>query len=166
MHICWGAQAGLYYHYGVEKHALPKKMFGIFEHTALRPNSPIFRGFDDRFPIPHSRHTTVLEEDVRKVDCLEVLSVSEDAGLYMVKTADSRQFFITGHPEYDAETLDLEYKRDVSRGLPIEPPVNYYPDNDPSRTPPVTWRAHAQLFYTNWLNYYVYQTTPYDITKI
>lgn len=166
MHICWGAQAGLYYHYGIPKYTLPKKLFGIFEHQALRPTESIFRGFDDRFLLPHSRHTTVHEEDVRRFPELEILAVSDEAGVFMVKSRDNRQFFITGHPEYDAETLDLEYRRDISRGLPIDVPVNYYPDNDPTKKPPVTWRAHAQLLYTNWLNYYVYQTTPYAIDRV
>ena len=165
MHICWGAQAGLYYHYGIPKYSRPKKLFGIFEHHALRPTASIFRGFDDRFLLPHSRHTTVHEEDIRKHSELELLAVSDAAGVFMVKSRDNRQFFITGHPEYDADTLDLEYRRDVSRGLPIDIPENYYPDNDPGQRPQVTWRAHAQLLYTNWLNYYVYQTTPYILDR-
>ena len=166
MHICWGAQAGLYYHYGVKKHSLSAKMFGVFEHTVLRPSSPIFRGFDDNFYAPHSRYTEVLAEDIEKCPALELLSVSDEAGVYMLKTADSRQFFVTGHPEYDHDTLELEYKRDVNRGLDIAVPKNYYPNDDPTCEPHVIWRSAGQLLYSNWLNYYVYQTTPYDITDI
>lgn len=166
MHICWGAQAGLYYHYGIQKYSLPQKMFGVFEHTLLKPNSPIFRGFNDHFYVPHSRYTEVLAEDIEKVPNLEILAVSEKAGVFAVKTEDSRQFFITGHPEYDRDTLALEYQRDVDKGLEIAVPENYYPNDDPTQTPVVTWRSAAQLLYTNWLNYYVYQTTPYNITSI
>ncbi len=166
LHICWGAQAALYHHYGVPKYATAQKVFGVFQHRILKPDSPIFRGFDDMFPAPHSRHSEVREADVRKVPELELLAVSDEAGVFAVKTQDSRQFFITGHPEYDRETLSLEYNRDRERGLPIDVPKNYYPDDDPARQPLVTWRSHAQLLYTNWLNYYVYQTTPYDITSI
>jgi len=162
MHICWGAQAGLYYHYGVDKYSLPKKMFGVFDHEILKPNSPFFRGFDDSFRVPHSRYTEILAEDIAKVPELELLSVSEKAGVFAVKTIDSRQFYITGHPEYDQETLSLEYSRDIGRGINIAVPENYFPDDNPNNPPRVSWRAHAQLMYTNWLNYYVYQTTPYD----
>jgi len=162
MHICWGAQAGLYYHYGVDKYSLPKKMFGVFDHEILKPNSPFFRGFDDSFRVPHSRYTEILAEDIAKVPELELLSVSEKAGVFAVKTIDSRQFYITGHPEYDQETLSLEYFRDIGRGINIAVPENYFPDDNPNNPPRVSWRAHAQLMYTNWLNYYVYQTTPYD----
>jgi homoserine O-succinyltransferase len=165
-HICWGAQAGLYYHYGIKKVQLPKKLSGVFLHRVLKPQSPFFRGFDDVFYMPHSRYTGVEAEDILAVPQLELLSVSDEAGVFAVKSEDSRQFFIMGHPEYDADTLALEYARDVAKGLEIEMPKNYFPNNDPTQTPKVTWRAHAQLLYTNWLNYYVYQTTPYDITSI
>ena len=162
LHVCWGAQAGLYFHYGIPKYALPKKLFGVFPHTALKPNSPLFRGFDDVFYVPHSRHTENRAGDIQKVPALELLAVSEEAGVFAVKSRDNRQFFITGHPEYDPDTLAREYFRDVEKGLPIGVPVNYFPENDPARPPVVRWRSAAQLFYTNWLNYYVYQTTPYD----
>lgn len=165
-HICWGAQAGLYYHYGIEKHQLPRKLSGVFSHTVLKPQSPFFRGFDDVFYMPHSRYTGVREEDILKVPELELLSVSPEAGVFAVKSEDNRRFFITGHPEYDADTLALEYARDLKKGLDIQMPKNYFPDDDPSKQPVVTWRAHAQLLYSNWLNYYVYQTTPYDINAI
>ncbi len=166
LHICWGAQAGLFYHYGIPKRALSKKLFGVFSHKVLKPSSPLFRGFDDEFFVPHSRYTEVWEEDVRKVPELEVLAVSDRAGVFAVKTEDSRQFFLTGHPEYDADTLAREYRRDVDRGIDIAVPENYFPDNDPAKAPVVRWRSAAQLLYTNWLNYYVYQTTPYDIRDI
>ena len=166
LHICWGAQAALFYHYGIPKYALPEKLFGVFQHVVLKKSSPLFRGFDDRFYAPHSRHTEVLEEDIRKVPCLEVLAVSDEAGVFAVKTEDSRQFFFLGHLEYDRDTLKLEYLRDVKRGLPIKPPRHYFPDDDPLRTPVVRWRSAGQLIYTNWLNYYVYQTTPYDLTEL
>jgi len=166
LHICWGAQAGLYYHYGIRKYPLEKKLSGIYQHVCLRPSSSIFRGFDERFSAPHSRYTEVREEDIRAVPELEVMAVSDRAGVFMVKSRDGRQLFVTGHPEYDANTLALEYQRDIARGIPIEMPENYFPQNDPRMTPVVTWRAHAQLMYTNWLNYYVYQTTPYEISQI
>ena len=166
LHICWGAQAALYYHYGIEKYSLDKKISGVFPHTILKPNSPLFRGFDDVFCAPHSRYTGVLAEDIGRNPKLELLSVSEQAGVFAVKTEDSRQFFITGHPEYDAETLALEYERDVGKGLDIAVPENYYPNDDPALPPIVSWRAHGQLLYTNWLNYYVYQSTPYDLSSI
>lgn len=165
-HICWGAQAGLYYHYGIQKHSLDKKMFGIFEHRILKPNTPFFRGFDDTFNAPHSRYTEVWAEDIEKVPDLELLSVSDEAGVFAVKNKKSRQFFVFGHPEYDRETLALEYKRDVDKGKKIDVPKNYFTDDDPTKPPIVTWLAHAQLMYTNWLNYYVYQTTPYVISTI
>ena len=166
LHICWGAQAGLYYHYGIPKYALPQKLFGVFDHRVLKPSSPLFRGFDDRFYAPHSRHTEVLEEDIRKVHGLEVLAVSEEAGVFAVKTEDSRQFFLLGHLEYDRNTLAQEYWRDVDRGLDIQVPRHYFPNDDPNQTPIVRWRSAGQLIYTNWLNYYVYQTTPYDLTRL
>ena len=166
LHICWGAQAGLYYHYGIPKYALPQKLFGVFDHRVLKPSSPLFRGFDDRFYAPHSRHTEVLEEDIRKVPGLEVLAVSEEAGVFAVKTEDSRQFFLLGHLEYDRNTLAQEYWRDVDRGLDIQVPRHYFPNDDPNQTPIVRWRSAGQLIYTNWLNYYVYQTPPYDLTRL
>ena len=166
LHICWGAQAGLYYHYGIPKYALPQKLFGVFDHRVLKPSSPLFRGCDDRFYAPHSRHTEVLEEDIRKVPGLEVLAVSEEAGVFAVKTEDSRQFFLLGHLEYDRNTLAQEYWRDVDRGLDIQVPRHYFPNDDPNQTPIVRWRSAGQLIYTNWLNYYVYQTTPYDLTRL
>ena len=166
LHICWGAQAGLYYHYGIQKYRLPKKASGVFEHRLLKPKSPLVRGFDDRFYAVHSRNTDVKIEDVEAVDDLEIVAVSDEVGLYIVKSVDSRRFFVFGHPEYDTDTLKLEYERDVKRGINPEIPTNYFPDDDPSRAPLNVWRSQAQLFYTNWLNYYVYQTTPYDLKKV
>ena len=166
LHICWGAQAGLYYHYGIQKYRLPKKASGVFEHRLLKPKSPLVRGFDDRFYAVHSRNTDVKIEDVEAVDDLEIVAVSDEVGLYIVKSVDSRRFFVFGHPEYDTDTLKLEYERDVKRGINPEIPTNYFPDDDPSRAPLNVWRSQAQLFYTNWLNYYVYQTTPYDLEKV
>ncbi len=166
LHICWGAQAGLYYHYGIQKYRLPKKASGVFEHRLLKPKSPLVRGFDDRFYAVHSRNTDVKIEDVEAVDDLEIVAVSDEVGLYIVKSVDSRRFFVFGHPEYDTDTLKLEYERDVKRGIDPEIPTNYFPDDDPTRTPLNVWRSQAQLLYTNWLNYYVYQTTPYDLEKV
>ena len=165
LHICWGAQAGLYYHYGIPKHVLPKKASGVFEHRLIKRKSPLVRGLDDRFYAVHSRNTEVRAEDVEAVDGLEIVAVSDEVGLYIVKSVDSRQFFVFGHPEYDRDTLKLEYERDVARGINPEVPVNYFPNDDPSAEPLNIWRSQAQLLYTNWLNYYVYQTTPYDLTK-
>ena len=165
-HICWGAQAGLYYHYGIKKRPLDKKLFGVFEHRVDYKRSILFRGFDDRFMVPQSRHTTVSEDDIRAVKELKVLATSPEAGVYAVSTENGKQIFITGHSEYDDITLANEYFRDLNEGKPIEMPKNYFPDNDPKRRPVVTWRAHANLLYSNWLNYFVYQTTPYDIEKI
>lgn len=165
-HICWGAQAGLYYHYGINKQKLPEKMFGIFEHTVREKTSMLFRGFDDVFLVPHSRHTTVSEEDILAEPALKILAVSEKAGVYAVKSRNNRQIFITGHSEYDQNTLAKEYFRDVNLGKKIAVPENYFPDDNPENPPRVTWRAHANLLYSNWLNYFVYQTTPYDITDI
>ena len=162
LHICWGAQAALYYHYGVQKYPLESKLSGIFRHKALNPMIPLFRGFDDEFEMPHSRYTCNLEDDINSVTELELLSVSDEAGVFAAKSTDNRRFFITGHPEYDCDTLALEYARDVKKGIPIDVPKNYFPNNDPTRAPIVNWRAHAQLLYSNWLNYYVYQETPYD----
>ena len=166
LHICWGAQAALYYHYGIPKHRLEEKIFGVFPHEALKPNSPIFRGLDDVFYVPHSRFTEVHAEDIAAVPELEIIAVSKESGIFAVKTEDSRRFFIMGHPEYDADTLAREYWRDIERGKKIAVPTNYFPNDDPSLPPVVTWRSAAQLFYTNWLNYYVYQTTPYDLEKL
>lgn len=166
LHVCWGAQAGLFYHYGIPKYSLPEKLFGVFPHTALKKQSPLFRGFDDVFYVPHSRHTENHEDDIRKIPELELLAVSEEAGVFAVKSEDNRRFFITGHPEYDPDTLSREYFRDVDKGLPIHVPQHYFPNDDPAQPPIVQWRSAGQLFYTNWLNYYVYQTTPYDITQI
>ncbi|MGN0773823.1 MAG: homoserine O-succinyltransferase [Candidatus Ventricola sp.] len=166
LHICWGAQAGLYYHFGVKKIPLEKKLFGVFEHTVERRSSMLLRGFDDRFFVPHSRHTTIARADVEAVPQLKILASSKEAGIYAIATDKGRQIFITGHSEYDAETLKLEYERDKKAGLPIDVPKNYFPDDDDTKPPRVTWRSHANLIYTNWLNYYVYQRTPYIIDDI
>ena len=165
LHICWGAQAGLYHHYGIDKHVLPAKLSGVYEHRLVKPSSPLVRGLDDRFFAVHSRYTGVDEDAVRANPELEAIATSDVAGLYIVKSTDSRRFFVFGHPEYDADTLRLEYERDAAAGLKPQVPVNYFPDDDPSREPLCTWRGQAQLLYTNWLNYYVYQTTPYDVTR-
>lgn len=167
-HICWGAQAGLYYHYGIPKHHMDKKVFGIFEHYVVpqKKHKILLRGFDDKFYAPHSRHTETREEDILKVPELEILAKSEQAGVYIVTAKSERHFFITGHSEYDNNTLANEYFRDKEKGLDIEIPKNYFPNDDPSKEPPVIWRSHANLLYSNWLNYFVYQTTPYDINKI
>ncbi len=165
-HICWGAQAGLYYHYGIRKVPLEKKLFGVFPHTVERKSSILFRGFDDVFMVPHSRHTTILREEVEAVPQLKILAASEEAGIYAMATDQGRQVFITGHSEYDADTLEREYLRDRNTGLPIEVPKNYYPNDDDTRPPMMRWRAHANLLYSNWLNYFVYQNTPYDLNKI
>ena len=165
-HICWGAQAGLYYHFGIQKKPLDKKMFGVFKHKADYKKSILFRGFDDEFMVPHSRHTTVDIEDVEKVPEIKILASSEEAGVYAMATAEGKQIFITGHSEYDANTLANEYFRDLGEGKPIEIPKNYFPDDNPENEPIVSWRSHANLLYSNWLNYFVYQTTPYDIEQI
>ncbi|MBE7026721.1 MAG: homoserine O-succinyltransferase [Ruminococcaceae bacterium] len=165
-HICWGAQAGLYYHYGIKKHALDKKMFGVFEHSVNRTTSKLMRGFDNSFYVPHSRHTTVLREDIEKVKQLEILSESDEAGVYIVFTKAGKQIFVTGHSEYDATTLHDEYVRDLDKGLDIEMPKNYYPNDDMTKPPMMRWRSHASLLYSNWLNYFVYQITPYNIDEI
>ena len=165
-HICWGAQAGLYYHYGIGKEPLDEKMFGVFRHKVTHHGSILFRGFDDTFLVPHSRNTTVLREDIEAVPGLKVLSASADAGVYAVKTEGCKQVFLFGHAEYDRDTLKKEYDRDVAAGIDIDVPKNYYPDNDPTKTPLVSWRSCAHLLYGNWLNYCVYQTTPYDIGSI
>ena len=161
--ICWAAQAGLYHFYGVPKYLLDKKMFGVFKHRNLNDTLPIFRGLDDEYFVPHSRHTEVLEKDILKINELNVISKSDESGVNMVMTYDGRQFFITGHSEYSRYTLDTEYKRDLKKKLPIEIPVNYYPENDPSKEPVMRWRGHANLLISNWLNYYVYQMTPYNL---
>lgn len=166
LHICWGAQAGLYFHYGVGKHPLPEKLFGVFPHHADYKNSMLLRGFDDCFFVPHSRHTTVARAEIEAVPGLRVIASSDEAGVYIVSNKGGRQIFIMGHSEYDPLTLDAEYRRDLAAGLPIAPPKNYYPDDDPSRPPRVTWRGHGSLLYSNWLNYFVYQTTPYDLTAL
>ena len=165
LHICWGAQAGLYHHYGIRKHPLPAKLSGVYEHRLVKPSSPLVRGLDDRFYAVHSRYTGVDEDAVRANPALEVIATSDVAGLYIVKSTDSRRFFVFGHPEYDRDTLKLEYERDVAAGINPQVPVNYFPGDDPAREPLNMWRAQAQLLYTNWLNYYVYQTTPYDIRR-
>ena len=165
-HICWGAQAGLYYHYGIEKHLLPEKLSGVFAHMVERRSSMLVRGFDDVFFAPHSRHTTILREDVERCDKLRILASSEKAGVYMIMTDGGRQVFITGHSEYNADTLQKEYLRDKSLGLAPHVPEHYFPNDDDTRVPLSTWRSHASLLYQNWLNYYVYQTTPYDLNAI
>ena len=166
LHICWGAQAGLYYHYGIPKRQLPEKLFGVFRHTVEDPNFILFRGFDDEFWVPHSRHTTVLREDFEAVPELKILSSSPEAGVYAVKTDQGRQIFLMGHAEYDRDTLRNEYMRDLAAGAAIQIPRNYFPDDDPGRKPVVTWRSCAHLLYSNWLNYFVYQTSPYNIQDI
>lgn len=167
LHICWGAMAGLYYHYGIPKYDLPEKAFGVFEHS-MTYSKPVklFRGFDDVFYVPHSRHTEIRHEDIVKCDDLRILSESPECGVYAVADKKGRQFFITGHSEYDRDTLDQEYKRDVSKGLPIKKPVNYYKNDDPNEEPILRWRSSATLLYTNWLNYYVYQETPFDLNLL
>ena len=165
-HVCWGAQAGLYYHYGIQKHGVPEKMFGVFPHRVEYKNSILFRGFDDVFMVPQSRHTTVLREDIEKVWPLRILASSEETGVYAVTTKNGRQIFVTGHSEYDPDTLKNEYLRDLSQGKPISIPKNYFPNDDDTQSPLVTWRGHAHLLFSNWLNYFVYQSTPYDIKKV
>ncbi|HBQ63903.1 MAG TPA: homoserine O-succinyltransferase [Clostridiales bacterium] len=166
LHICWGAQAGLYHHYGIGKHPLDRKMFGIFPHQVVEPRIKLLRGFDDVFMAPHSRHTGIRTEDLKLHPEICILAQSDEAGLYMAATRDGRQIYVTGHPEYDANTLNKEYLRDLGKGLPIQIPKNYFPDNDPQNPPLVQWRGHANLLYSNWLNYYVYQETPYDLAQI
>lgn len=166
LYICWAAQAGLYYHYGIPKYPLPKKMFGIFRQYSLDPQLPIFRGFDDVFYMPHSRHTELHREDILANDRLTLIAESPESGVSMVMARGGREFFITGHLEYSPDTLDKEYKRDLGKRDDVEMPVNYYRDNNPANPPLVTWRAHANLLFSNWIDYYVYQETPYDINKI
>ena len=165
-HICWGAQAGLYYHYGIQKHNLPEKLFGVFAHKADYKHAILLRGFDDEFWAPHSRHTTIKREDIEGVPGLKILASSEEAGVYIVMNKEGRQIFVTGHSEYDPDTLEREYLRDKYQGLPIQVPKNYYPDDDDTKAPVVRWRGHGNLLYSNWLNYFVYQTTPYDIMTV
>ena len=165
-HICWGAQAGLYYHYGIKKQPLPEKLFGVYPHKADYKRSILLRGFDDTFYVPHSRHTTVLREDIEAVPGLKILASSAEAGVYAVMNKEGHQIFITGHAEYDPLTLQAEYLRDKALGMDIHVPENYYPNDDETREPIVRWRGHANLLFSNWLNYFVYQTTPYDIMSI
>lgn len=164
--ICWAAQAGLYHHYNVPKYPLSEKMFGVFEHYLSNSKLPIFRGFDDVFYVPHSRHTEIREEDIKKVSELEIIAGSKEAGVTIVKARNGRQLFVTGHSEYSRHTLDAEYKRDKAKNLPIEVPINYYPDDDPKNTPLMRWKSTANLLFSNWLNYYVYQETPYNLEEI
>lgn len=166
LHICWGAQAGLYHHYGVPKYPMEKKLFGVFAHRVEYKNPILLRGFDDIFMAPHSRYTTVRREDIAAVPELKIAAASEEAGIYAVFTNGGRQVFLTGHAEYDPYTLDQEYRRDKALGLPIAVPKNYYPNDDDTQPPLVSWRGHANLLFSNWLNYFVYQTTPFDVDKI
>ena len=166
LHICWGAQAGMYYHYGIPKQPLDQKLFGVYPHRADYKRSILLRGFDDTFYVPHSRHTTVLREDIEAVPGLKILASSEEAGVYAVMNKNGHHIFITGHSEYDANTLETEYLRDKNLGKPISVPENYYPDDDDTKEPIVRWRGHANLLFSNWLNYFVYQTTPYDIETV
>lgn len=166
LHICWAAQAGMYRRYGIDKYPLPAKMFGVFPHRVTAQHEKLLRGFDDVFFAPHSRHTGIRQEDVERIPDLKLLATSDEAGVYLVASQDGRQIYVTGHSEYDPLTLKGEYDRDVQKGLPIAVPKNYYPDDDPTRLPLVRWRGHANLLFSNWLNYYVYQTTPYDIRQI
>lgn len=166
LYVCWGAFAGLYYHYGIQKKRLDEKCFGIFEHKVNDPRHPIFRGFDDTFYVPHSRHIGLDKNDILKEPELTILSESKEAGVYMMSARGGREFYLTGHPEYAPNTLDNEYKRDLDKGLHILMPEHYYKDDDPSKGPIVRWRSHANLFYNNWINYFVYQLTPYDIEQV
>lgn len=163
LYICWASQAGLYYHHGVQKHPLEKKVFGVFYHALTKENVKLTRGFDEAFLVPQSRHTEVRREDIEKIPDLEILSESEEAGVYLVASQDGKHIFVTGHSEYDACTLKWEYDRDIAKGMDMEIPYNYYPNDDPTKTPRSTWRAHANLLFSNWLNYYVYQETPYEL---
>ncbi len=166
LHICWGAQAGLYYHYGVRKHLMEEKLSGVYPHSVDYKRSILFRGFDDVFFVPHSRYTTILREDIERVPQLRILASSERAGVYAVITPGGKQVFLTGHSEYDVDTLEREYKRDKAQGINPRVPENYYPGDDDTKPPMLTWRGHATLLFTNWLNYFVYQTTPYEIAEI
>jgi homoserine O-succinyltransferase len=166
LHLCWGAQAGLYYHYGIQKYPLPKKMFGVYPHRVKNRKVPLVRGFDDYFYAPHSRHTEVRKEDIENCPELTILAESEEAGVFLIIAKDGGQIFVMGHPEYDRLTLDKEYKRDKGKGLPIELPVNYYPNDDATQKPLLQWRSHGNILYSNWINYYVYQNTPYEFIKM
>ena len=166
LHICWGAQAGLYYHYGISKYYLNKKIFGIFPVEIENTKTMLLRGFDEIFNMPHSRHTGIKEEDILKISELEILAKSDEAGVSIIRSRDKRKIFVTGHMEYDRLTLENEYKRDINSGKKIAVPFNYYPDDNPEKKPLYTWRSHANLFFTNWINYYVYQETPYDLDKL
>ena len=166
LHICWAAQAGLWHHYGIPKYSLPAKMFGVFEHRTLQPNHPLMRGFDESFRAPHSRHTEIRREDIEMCGKVEILAESDEAGVYIVASKKRRLFYVTGHSEYDAGTLAAEYFRDVDKGLDIAVPKHYFPEDDPTQEPKNVWRGHAHLLFSNWLNYFVYQSTPYDINKI
>jgi homoserine O-succinyltransferase len=166
LHLCWGAQAGLYYHYGIQKYPLPKKMFGVYAHRVKNRKVPLVRGFDDYFYAPHSRHTEVRKEDIENCPELTILAESEEAGVFLIIAKDGRQIFVMGHPEYDRLTLDKEYKRDKQKGLPIELPVNYYPQDDETKKPLLEWRSHGNILYSNWINYYVYQNTPYEFINM
>lgn len=166
LHLCWGAQAGLYYHYGIPKHILDEKMFGVFRHKVMNRKIPLVRGFDDYFYAPHSRHTEIRKEDILAHDELTILAESEQAGVFLLMNQDGSQIFVMGHPEYDRMTLDSEYKRDKAKGLPIRLPVNYYPNDDDTQRPLLQWRSHGNIMYANWLNYYVYQQTPYQFIDV
>jgi homoserine O-succinyltransferase len=166
LHLCWGAQAGLYYHYGIQKYPLPKKMFGVYSHQVKNRKVPLVRGFDDYFYAPHSRHTEVRKEDIENCPELTILAESKEAGVFLIIAKDGRQIFVMGHPEYDRLTLDKEYKRDKGKGLPIELPVNYYPEDDETQKPLLEWRSHGNILYSNWINYYVYQNTPYEFINM
>lgn len=166
LHICWGSQAGLYYHYGVPKYPLEEKMFGVFPHYKTKKHVKLMRGFDDLFYVPHSRHTEVKREDIEKVDQLEILSESDESGIYLAASKNGRQVFATGHSEYDRESLQDEYLRDINKGMEIAPPKNYYRDDDPEKEIVMRWRSHANLLFVNWLNYYVYQETPFDLSQL
>jgi homoserine O-succinyltransferase len=166
LHICWAAQAGLWHHYGIPKYSLPEKMFGVFSHRNLEPNHPLMRGFDEVFVAPHSRHTEIRREDIEKCDKVEILAESDEAGVYIVASKKRRLFYVTGHSEYDAGTLAAEYFRDVSKGLDIAVPKHYFPGDNPENMPQNVWRSHAHLLFSNWLNYFVYQSTPYDLNTM
>lgn len=166
MHICWGAQAGLYYYYGIPKYSLDKKMFGVFPHYMLEPNDQLLKGFDEVFMVPHSRHTEIRREDIQKIGDLDILTYSDLSGVHIVADKARRKYFITGHSEYDRDTLAKEYFRDIEKGVDIDIPVNYFPNNNSEKTPMFTWRCHANQLFSNWLNYCVYQKTPYDLEEL
>jgi len=166
MFICWAAQAGLYHHYGIPKYDLKEKVFGVFRHTLTDEKTPIFRGFDDKYWVPHSRHTGIRKDDIEKVEARTILSSSPESGITMVSAMGGRQLFITGHPEYSRFTLDQEYRRDLAKNLPIQIPANYYPDDNPDNVPVMLWKSSANLLFSNWLNYYVYQETPYNLEEL